>query len=97
MQPEHGVRFTLRLSATTPLVVYQLRAELNGLVALGQVTLDTAEGRVAIEADRELPEWTTNTVKRLLRSLWRERRLASHAAWPRRLTRWRQPEQTREQ
>lgn len=97
MQPEQGARFTLRLTAESPVVVYQLAVELNGSVVHGQASVDLAEGDVAIESESELPGWLSTTVRRLLRALWRDRKLSPHAGWPRRLTRWRQAEQTRQQ
>lgn len=97
MQPEHGARFTLRLVAASPVVAYRLTVELGGSVVQGQASVDPANGDVAIESDAELPEWLSNTVTRLLRSLWRDRQQNPHTGWPRRLTRWRQAEQTRQQ
>jgi len=97
MQPEHGARFTLRLVAASPVVAYRLTVELGGSGVRGHAGVDPANGGVASASDAELPQWPSNTPTRLLRSLWRDRQQNPHTGWPRRLTRWRQAEQTRQQ
>lgn len=92
MQPEHGARFTLRLSRTDPDVCYCLEVELPEAVLHGVASVSLDAGVVSLQCERELPTWLSTTVTGLLRSLWRTRRSAPAEPWPRRLTRWRRPE-----
>jgi hypothetical protein len=88
---EEGARFTLRLSQTSPAVVYDFEAEFPDSVQKGIATLELERGAVTLQSDGTLPEWLRASISRLLRSLWRARSVSrSTELWPRRLTRWRQ-------
>lgn len=90
MRPEHGARFTLRLTHSTPAVAYRFEAELPDGTLVGTATVEPSDGAVHVDAPQSLPGWLENTVVGLLRSLWRVRRDPHDSPpWPRRLTRWR--------
>ena len=90
MKPEYGARFTLRLTQSTPQVVYGVEVELPDATIAGVVTVEPSSGAVRVTAEPQVPGWLESTVVGLLRSLWRVRRNPSESdPWPRRLTRWR--------
>jgi hypothetical protein len=90
MQPEHGVRYELKLaSSSEQRVEYRLRIALATRELAGTARIDAQGGGLELELveNAGLPAEIEQTLRALLRSIQRGQQASG--AWPRRVTRWR--------